>query len=250
MIENSPNKPVRFFYELNDAIYFIECEEFQSGANEYSDENDLINFIFLCECLNTKYRVSCKKLPITFIIQALNYILCNINLNPFEQQKREFSENDKKCLESHLKNDLAEYLGNHKTDNFLCRAFLDLYYSYESTIRQNNDYNNSNSQVLSRGKSYEYVEETVDESIDLLLRNNPTFMQYFQNNGLLENTFAVDTHTEEEHLSSETTSINEVINKVDYDKGILGLSLPYKVGYHIKFKNQSNSKLSHAKLLS
>ncbi|GBC14681.2 uncharacterized protein OCT59_017030 [Rhizophagus irregularis] len=242
------NEPVRFFYELRNAVYFIECQESRPGVNEYSDKNDPLNFIFPCEHLNTKkkYRLSCKKLSTTFVTQALNNIIFNINLNPIEQQKREFSENDKNCLESHLKNDLPKCLTNYKPNDFMYRAFFELYTSYESTIRQNNDYNNSNCQVTlpSNSQSYGYVaaKEIVDETFNRLLQESPSFLQYYQNNGLLDTC-----RTEESQLLASVNEIGNIHQHYDdYNKGIVLDSLSFiNVGYHgvnLKFKTQSRYK--------
>src|ERR1043166_7121719 len=127
-----PHSYKTFFYGLTNVIYHIECEELIGPASA-TDSSNVFVFFYKPPGTERIYQLACRKLSITFIFQFLNKLFHNIEVNHIEQQQREFSEKDRKNLQSHLEKDLACYLMlNYQPNSFLYPSFLQDYCAYEN----------------------------------------------------------------------------------------------------------------------
>src|SRR5687767_7915963 len=124
-------------------MYHINCEEmplsFESISQLISnvDNNSTHNYVqfnniyvFYHEQTESKkiYKITCKMISHTFMIQFLNKNICGIEFNQTEQQQQEFfrqqfSKQHQEVLKSHLKKEFAHYFVSKR----ICKPNYDLY---------------------------------------------------------------------------------------------------------------------------
>ena len=178
-----------FFYRpRNDnQMYHINCEEMILSFESISqlinnvDSNPFHNYvqfnniyIFYHEQTESKkiYKITCKMISHTFMIQFLNKNIYGVGFNQIEQQQQEFSRQHQENLKSHLKKELTHYFASkqiYKQNYDLYNNFIQDFCAYENTII-------SNANTHNQLQQYNTITLPYDQS-----SNNSHQMVVFQN---------------------------------------------------------------------